>query len=388
MKKAFLLGAGASVDAGLVPSAGLTRAIAEQLGRGFYPDPVGQLLHVVVGAMIQRDASVGGDAFAVPDVERVFSAVRDLRRRDALDISAFVGRWSGPIDAATGPSGLPEAWGRQFRDALVGEHAGDLELEAAFERGVVAMTEGRSSTLFAELEHRMLRTLIQLLQVDDARLGYLSPMLESSDLIAIATLNYDLAVEGAARQLGKSLDTGLDAWQGGYRWAWSSNADVRLLKLHGSLDYALRHARQKGRRMHTEHLTPTSGEIAVNPALVFGAHSKLRSDGPFLAMLVEFDNLLAQTEWLTIVGYSFRDSHINAALTRWMNSDVSRRLSIVDPAVQKWSSASASPSAYFTRLLAGASGEGVEFQRPVSWPRLPLELVPSTAAEGLRLLHM
>lgn len=206
----LLLGAGASVDAGLAPSAGLTKSIAEQLGRGCYPDPVGQLPHVVVGAMIRRDASAGGDAFAVPDVERVFSAVRDLKRRDALDISAFVERWRGPVDAATGPSGLPESWGRQFRDALVGGYAGALELEAAFERGVVAMTEGRPSILFAELEHRVLGTLIRLLQVDDVRLGYLSPMLEVSDLTAIATLNYDLAVEGAAGQLGKSLDTGLD----------------------------------------------------------------------------------------------------------------------------------------------------------------------------------
>lgn len=382
----FLLGAGASVDAGLEQSAGMTEAIAGQLGRGFYPSPVGQLLHAVVGAMIQQDASTGGDAFAVPDVERVFSAVSDLKRRDDLDITAFVERWNGSLDAATGPSGLPESWARQFRDALLGEHAGDFEVQAQFERGVFALTEPRSSTLLEELERRMLQTLIRLLQVDESRLHYLYPMLRSNDLAGIATLNYDLAVERAGGQLGVSLATGLDDWRGGYSWAWPPEADIRLLKLHGSLDFALHHARPVGGRMQTEHLVRTNGEIAAKPALVFGLNSKLRSDGPFLAMLVEFDRLLAESEWLTVVGYSFRDTHINAAITRWANSNASRRLSIIDPGV-KSGSAGVHAFSYVGRLVAAASGQAVEYGRTVSWPGLELDLIPETAANGLASLH-
>lgn len=382
----FLLGAGASVDAGLEPSAGLTKAIAGHLGRGFYPDPVGQLLHAVVGAMIQKDASTGGDAFAVPDVERVFSAVGDLKRRDDLDITAFVERWNGSLDAATGPAGLPDSWGRNFRDALVGEHAGSHEVQAEFERGVFALTEPTSSTLLAKLERQMLETLIRLLQVDEARLHYLYPMLQAPDLTAIATLNYDLAIESAANQLGVSLATGLDDWRGGYSWVWEQEVDIRLLKLHGSLDYAMHHARPTGRRMQTEHLVRTNGEIAANPALVFGLNSKLRSDGPFLAMLVELDRLLARSEWLTVVGYSFRDQHINAAITRWMNSDAARRLSIIDPDVEKWTTG-VHRFRYVARLADGASGEGFEFGRRATWPSLDLDLIPSTAADGLASLH-
>ena len=85
--------------------------------------------------------------------------------------------------------------------------------------------------------------------------------------------------------------------------------------------------------MISEHLVGVGDEVGANPALVFGLGSKLRSDGPFLAMLVEFDRLLASTEWLTIVGYSFRDDHINAALTRWMNGSA-RRLSVIDPDIE------------------------------------------------------
>lgn len=91
---------------------------------------------------------------------------------------------------------------------------------------------------------------------------------------------------------------------------------MRLLKLHGSLDYVLHDARPVGGRISSENLVGVGNEIGANPALVFGLGSKLRSDGLFLAMLVEFDKLLAEREWLSIVGYSFRDRHINDALTR------------------------------------------------------------------------
>ena len=73
------------------------------------------------------------------------------------------------------------------------------------------------------------------------------------------------------------------------------------MKLHGSLDYVLRHARPTAERMMTEYLLATGNEVGANPALVFGLGSKLRSEGPFLSMLVELERLLAKTEWLSIV---------------------------------------------------------------------------------------
>jgi hypothetical protein len=385
--KTFLLGAGASVDAGLEPSVGLTKAIAESLGQGSFHNPAGQLLHAVIGAMVQHDTSGGGNAFVVPDVERVFSAVTDLKLRDQLDISAFVERWNRSLDTAIGPSGLPRSWAREFRESLSGETAGNLELQAAFERGVLALTESTSSSLFADLERRMLMALVQVLKVDPEKVSYLNPMVSSTDLHGIATLNYDLSVEIACSRSGLSFDTGLDRWRGGYGWQWRSGVDVRLLKLHGSLDYVLHDARPVGGRMRSEHLVRPGDEIGANPALVFGLGSKLRSDGPFLAMLVEFDNLLAETEWLSIVGYSFRDQHINAALTRWMNSDIARRLSVVDPNIHKWMQNDWGGPSYFAHLRRGASGEGHEFGRPATWPSIETDFLSTGAAEGLAELH-
>ena len=385
--KMFLLGAGASVDAGLESSVGLTKVIADRIGRGSYQNPTGQLLHAVVGAMIQHDTSNGKDAFKAPDVERVFAAVRSLKSRDDLDVSAFVERWNRGLDTVTGPSGLPKSWARNFVEALSGEHRGESELQQMFEEGVWALTESRAWELFSSLERQMLRALVKVLEVSQENLSYLSPMIRSSNLHAIATLNYDLSVETACSQVGLSVDTGLDRWRGGYRWEWDADVDVRLLKLHGSLDYMLNTARPKGRRMPTEHLERTGGDTAANPALVFGLGSKLRPDGPFLAMLIELERLLADTEWLTIVGYSFRDSHINAALTRWMNSEAACRLSIIDPEVDNWTQNDYSAPRYFSRLRTAASGAGVEFGRRFTWTPLEIDLLSTGAAAGLAELH-
>ena len=383
----FLLGAGASVDAGLKSSIGLTKAISERIGRGSFRNQTGQLLHAVIGAMVQHDTSNGGDAFCVPDVERVFSAVRALRHRDDLDISAFVERWSRGLDLATGPSGLPEFWARNFVEALSGENAGENELRRTFEEGVWTLIDSRSWELFSDLEQKMLMALVEVLKIDPAKVSYLTPMLSSRDLHGIATLNYDLAVETACSQSGLTFDTGLDRWRGGYGWTWNPDVDVRLLKLHGSLDYVLHTARPKGRRMPTEHLVRTNGEIGANPALVFGIGSKLRSNGPFLAMLVELDQLLAKSEWLTIIGYSFRDEHINAALTRWVNSDVACHLSVIDPDVEKWVAGSNGAPSYFQRMRQAASGEGTEFGRPTNWSSIQTDFIPADAADGLSELH-
>lgn len=385
--KLFLLGAGASVDAGLQSSVGLTRAIADRLGRGSYRNPIGQLLHAVIGAMVQHDAGAGGDAFLAPDVERVFSAVTSLKSRETLDISAFVERWNGSLDAATAPAGLPESWANGFRESLSGERAGDRELHDMFELGVAALTQSQSWPMFAELEHQMLRALVDSLKVDPEEVSYLRPMVESSDLRGIATLNYDTAVEQVCARTGLSVDTGLDRWTGGYGWAWEPDVDVRLLKLHGSLDYVLHHARPTRGAMSSEHLVPVQREVGAKPALVFGLGSKLRSDGPFLAMLVELDRLLAETEWLSIVGYSFRDTHINAALTRWMNSNTAKRLTVIDPDVDKWLQKDAGSPDYFKRLAQGASGKGWEFGRTVTWAPLKTDFIAKGAAQGLAEVH-
>lgn len=48
-------------------------------------------------------------------------------------------------------------------------------------------------------------------------------------------------------------------------------------------------------------------------------------------MLRQFDDMLAKADRVVVVGYSFRDEHINVALTRWINSPPRRTLIVIDP---------------------------------------------------------
>ena len=71
--------------------------------------------------------------------------------------------------------------------------------------------------------------------------------------------------------------------------------------------------------------------------LVFGLRGKLRPDGPFLAMLVEFWNWLLAAERLVVVGYSFRDEHINKLIEDWIGVRKGCVVEIVDPCVPETS---------------------------------------------------
>ena len=51
-------------------------------------------------------------------------------------------------------------------------------------------------------------------------------------------------------------------------------------------------------------------------------------------MLRGLDDFLSGSRWLIVVGYSFRDEHINAVIRRWYNQTANPHLTIVDPALE------------------------------------------------------
>ena len=77
--------------------------------------------------------------------------------------------------------------------------------------------------------------------------------------------------------------------------------------------------------------TPDPENEHREPALVFGQRGKLRPDGPFLSLLAEFESELTTADQLLVIGYSFRDEHVNEVIRRWTLEDSSRTIQIVDP---------------------------------------------------------
>jgi hypothetical protein len=60
----------------------------------------------------------------------------------------------------------------------------------------------------------------------------------------------------------------------------------------------------------------------------------LVASGPFLSLLLEFERLLESATRLIIIGYSFRDDHVNEVIRRWLADDASRTITIVDPSLR------------------------------------------------------
>jgi hypothetical protein len=370
-----LLGAGASVDAGVPASVAMTERIVGLLSRGQYGySGAAHAINYAVGALIAHRTARGGNAFSGVDVESLFAAIQMLADREQSDAAPFV-TWSRTLEELAPPNRIPPFFesdikkaveparnsggemARAIRDAILAQpnrlpsnFASQLEngmkrsgsdgraLSKAISDAITQMTNSRDSqATFRRLEHDMLGALTSLISLVDKDVEYLNPLLKlSRGVVNIATLNYDRSVELLAESRAISYDTGIEAWDGSHDWTWKSKAKIRLLKLHGSIDWINSSVMGPGGLVEPR-ITRRSQDQAPDqqayhePAIVFGARGKMRAEGPFLAMLRSFDDMLRDADRLVVVGYSFRDDHINVAIRRWVNSGPGKVMVVVDP---------------------------------------------------------
>jgi hypothetical protein len=172
-------------------------------------------------------------------------------------------------------------------------------------------------------------------------------------------LNYDNTVELAGASAGIGIDTGFQAWSklGTFK---AKAGKVFLLKLHGSINWEL-----SSNKMSIDRPLPSQSIKEVylgqenfrqfRPAIVFGGKNKLTVKGPFLRLLQAFDNHLSKADVLWVIGYSFRDEHVNEYIGNWFNNDPNRRINIVNPNIKSIETA-------FTKdLLHGHAKSRVQF---------------------------
>ena len=382
-----LLGAGASVDAGIPASTDMTERITKEIisPRNRYLG-VAHALNYAIGALIAHKAARGGDPYAGIDIEQLFSAVQMLGDRESLEIAPFV-TWS-PVLQTIGPEKrIPSFFfDDNFAKYLAGK--GFQKPATLIQELVASMIQvDDSERVFRKLEEEMLNTLTQLLSVEAANLGYLSPLLPAGDdVIRIATLNYDKSIETLAAAKGVSLDTGISGWRGGHDWMWEESARVRLLKLHGSIDWTLVSTDTSGGLTESAiqiggPLQDTATRFQGKPGVVFGTRGKVRAEGPFLAMLQAFDDMLREVNRVVIVGYSFRDEHINVALSRWVNSAPQRAITVVDPNFMNTANDPVARHTYPASLLRAA--QYFDFATNQVKRGVNLHVIPQFAKDGL-----
>ena len=415
MNDLFLLGAGASVEAGVPPALKMATKILEIIEGEYRYREQARVLHFVVGGLLfQAGIRDQNPLSSGVDVEELFSAAQMLAEKSNLEAAPFIGSWHTMIDELDrvqmpswaiddlyeqifdsvrdqfleafekSPSSVEAAKidetlalaVKQVVDAdirkqsvsfstseslgeavdtyisrVIGEMTSKLKnstarmnymLESAFKRVVedprAQPGEGRVFQRTADLMIQVLKDITWIESQDDVE--YLRPLArlaKTDGNLVVASLNYDNSVELACEAEGAGCQTGIE------EWSRTGNVTVRgeglhLLKLHGSIDWRLA-KRWPSPEMPlpyvaVERVVDVPG-TTYEPALIFGQRNKLTAEGPFLALLRAFEKSLEQSSHLTVIGYSFRDDHVNTHISRWLNQDDSHFLTVVDPNFDK-----------------------------------------------------
>ena len=165
---------------------------------------------------------------------------------------------------------------------------------------------------------------------DHANVDYLRTLVAAQRGGTIATLNYDNTLQLAGAVGFGAPETSISIV------ANDRHDMIRVLSLHGSIGW--QHLADKGRGINVvRHCPawqdPSDVSIEYDPAIIFGAGNKLRSYGPYLMLYSAFQACLDNARSLITIGYAWRDDHINDTIRQWATqpspNEPNRRLLVV-----------------------------------------------------------
>jgi hypothetical protein len=367
----------------------MTRRIADGIGRDDRNSRAAAALNFVRATLV-ADQAAGGSASQDLDVEKVFAAVELLADRRELEVAPFVSSWHAAVDALDQADVTAFSFDRDLSEVVLP----NLKLPGLPPSGAYALISrlidsrtgrGTAGATYRHLASLMLDELRTQVATTSKDVSYLEPLVRRGNLssgLTIATLNYDRSIELAAEGFGVPIETGIDRWIAGRRWDLSLPQGIRLLKLHGSIDWVWKVVETAEGHL-PRRIVVTSHEAGARPAVIFGQRGKLRAEGPFLSLLAEFESQLSGAGQLLVIGYSFRDDHVNEIIRRWEADDRARRITVVDP---YWDSHSEDEDTDFRAQL---EHHLIPWQQDSPGPALPLpfeprlEVVRKTCAEAL-----
>lgn len=327
-KTVFLLGAGASRDAGCLISSKMLAELKNEINSIPADDQVYgefkigfQELYKVIKPALEYQAElrrINADKSDLyhPNIEDYILIIRKILNKDLIIPEPLVGSWSEKLLI------LEIKYPNLFKQYL----------NFIYHCVIKWLTPPNY-----EAANELLAPVNQLLQ-------------ETTDeefFINFFTLNYDLVFEKVfnseeARPLNNGFSN--NAWD-------TTSFDVpqsrlNLYKIHGSLDWYL--------DKDDTHSLPDY-EIAFNklqpderkPQLILGYESKLFSVDPFFTLLQKFIEKLNKVNLVVVIGYSFFDAYLNNILIKFLNSSENKKLFIVDPGF----SSKPNPAESFTEYL-------------------------------------
>ncbi|CAG1013143.1 hypothetical protein ANAEL_04612 [Anaerolineales bacterium] len=409
MTELFLLGAGASVEAGIPDAYKMTSEMLNKISedkRAHYLR-YDKVLQFVVGGLLFKQGIKGENPFEGVNIEDLFTAVLLLSERQNSELSPFISSWhpqligleSGKMAGSTSRELLEAIFGpvekhleettkelrkeimddvgrvlggrhsfsRSSRNKKIDTFFASSHFEKEFTDAVRQVVSGSEGKLFKETASAMIQRLVEMVWITDSdKIKYLIPLLKYAiDANSpVVTLNYDNTIELSGQTMGIEIDTGFDTWSKSGEFAFG-DGKIPLIKLHGSIDWALSDGKTGKEKplpyQIIRRVDPNAkGQQHFQPAVIFGSKNKLTAKGPFLSLLQSFEAQLLKSEILTIIGYSFRDEHVNEFITNWFNGDVARRMRIINPSPSSMSDGFTQP------LLFGAAKDRVQVIKEVA----------------------
>jgi hypothetical protein len=290
----ILLGAGASVDAGIPASGQMITKLEELLETDQSWGDYRQLYHFVKASLISSEV-MKGRAPSTPDIERVVNTLSELEKNTGCALYPFISGWH---------QRLVELAGREF-DAV--KKFRSLILNRL--RDWISL-QSYSTTRYYEAFYRLREEL--------------------KFAIRIFSLNYDLCLEKNAgvRELELGFDLKSEEWD--FRRFESrdeTGPDVYLYKLHGSIDWY--------RDGDHGNILKLSAAPQASPDLIFGTDYKMQYIDPYLFYAYELRRYSLESRVILAIGYSFRDDHINGIIAQALQNDRDRVLIAVSPTASK-----------------------------------------------------
>jgi SIR2-like protein len=287
-----LLGAGASVDAGVPHSADMVSQIEAALEREW--KEYKELYNYVRSAIFYADGIRGTYPNDVAyNIERLVVSLDELARREDHPLYPFVGAWNPRLLQVAGSS---------------------------FQNVQPFRTE-----ILKKLRHEW----IEIQNYDNASYfgGLIRFQKELGYPLRVFTLNYDLCVEKAYQaEYQEFPERGFDK----FNRFWShellddtnaTDKNLYLYKLHGSIDWV--------RDIGSDRLTFSDSTSKIQPdngQIIFGLTYKLQYVDPFLFLVYELRRLSLEAKLILVVGYGFADEHINGILSQALRRSPEKKL--------------------------------------------------------------
>lgn len=289
----FLLGAGASKDAGLKTSEEMTREVERRL-KGEWKRH--EKLYNAVKAGILYGYALKGEPKIEVNIEEFVNVLTELSQCKDHTIFPFIASWNMEVKETAGDNFVEI---KNFRDAIIQVLINEW----------VNLPDPLSASYYAGL------------QKFASELG---------SNLRVFSLNYDVCVESACGR--ENVFTGFSHVTGWKGRIWNDRMmrddhgqtkPIRLYKLHGSVDWR----EEDGHVVSYE--SPSKCDDAGDYRLIFGTQNKLRYTDPYLVLLSEFRKFAADAKLIICIGYNFQDKHINTILHSAFTKEAKTKLLMV-----------------------------------------------------------